>query len=396
MTSKIDVLMFVEDPGAANYVADLPAALARHGCPTRLLACGSAAEYLRERAVPFETIAPSAVAGTILAETAPTLLLVGTSENPDTLGLRLVDEAHSVGIESVGVVDAFPNAGYRFRGRGETPLAHAPDWLLLPDEWTMEAYVGLGYPAERALVCGHPHYDRVREVGARLAEMSRSDLRRSLLPDAPEHRPVIVFVAEVSTGLDPEQFQRSADYTLAGRRKGNGRTEIVLEEVLDAVSLLRPRPYFVLRLHPKNTPFEFADYSREIDLVSVSEPVLEVLYAADVVVGMTSMVLTEASLLGRHTLSVVPRDLETQWLPTVRIGITPCVTTRAELRSKLPEILGDGSHASHLGGADLGASGALEQATDFIMKYVAGRLETEVTEGTGDRQPNLNRAPRIT
>ena len=36
----VDVLLFVEDPGAANYVAQLPAALAAAGRRAMLVACG--------------------------------------------------------------------------------------------------------------------------------------------------------------------------------------------------------------------------------------------------------------------------------------------------------------------------------------------------------------------
>lgn len=42
MRAKTDVLIFVEDPGAANYVAQLPEALAERGWRTLLLADGSA------------------------------------------------------------------------------------------------------------------------------------------------------------------------------------------------------------------------------------------------------------------------------------------------------------------------------------------------------------------
>jgi hypothetical protein len=45
----------------------------------------------------------------------------------------------------------------------------------------------------------------------------------------------------------------------------------------------------------------------------------------------------EAALLGRPTLAILPRFAEKEWLDTIRSGITPCVTTREQLRVWLKE-----------------------------------------------------------
>ena len=60
---------------------------------------------------------------------------------------------------------------------------------------------------------------------------------------------------------------------------------------------------------------------------------------ADLVAGMTTMLLQEAAIMGKPTLSIVPRSAETRSLPTVRAGITQCVTTRKELQEILPGLL---------------------------------------------------------
>ena len=51
MGYNTDVLIFVEDPGAVNYVAQLPAALSESGLRVRLLADGFAKDHLRERGI---------------------------------------------------------------------------------------------------------------------------------------------------------------------------------------------------------------------------------------------------------------------------------------------------------------------------------------------------------
>jgi hypothetical protein len=341
MRDTADVLIFAEDPGAANYVARLPSLLQEHGWRSRLIAAGSATAFLRASMpdVEFEELPEDTQADGLLASTRPRLVVIGTSENLDTLGLALVPVARTAGVPIVGAVDAFPNAAFRFRGRRRRPLAYAPDWLIVPDEWTREAYVALGFPGERAVICGHPHYDFVRRVGARLANEDRALLRRRQLPGAPRDRAVIVFASEISTGLNPRQFRRSAAYTLTGRSRSVGRTQVVLEEFLEAAALLASRPYLVLRPHPKDSPEELAPYLAEFDAVISQGSALQLVYLADLVVGMTSMLLLEAALLGRPTLSIVPRAQEGDWLPIARSGITPCVSDRQELRRTLAHLV---------------------------------------------------------
>ena len=331
MGKAAEVILYAEDPGAANFMAPVAEALNQGGRQTLLWARAWAHQIFMARGL--NPLPPPKEAP--FWETPPRLLIVGTAEDPDTLGLRLVAEARRAGVTSVGLVDARINAAYRFRGRADSPLALAPDWLLVPDQTTAGDYVALGFPPEKVVACGHPHWDQVRRQARRWQRENREALRRRLLPHRPPGRKVIVFAAEISTGFTPGRFRRSPQYTLRGRGGRHERTAIVLEEVLDALKSVRPRPWFVLRLHPKNRPEEFADYRREIDQVSQGGDPLPLLHAADLVVGLTTMLLLEAALMGRPTLSVVPRAREKDWLPSAACGITPCAHTPAQVQSLL-------------------------------------------------------------
>lgn len=336
---RTDVLIFVEDPGAAGYVAALPEVFKQHGILSRLVATGRALEILRQRRVAPESLPEGTSARQMLEEINPRLLLVGTAENPGTIGLPLIKEARKIGLISIGAVDATTNASYRFRGQEDEPLANAPDWLLLPEPAAKKAFVSLGYPPKRAIVCGHPHYDYVISFAERLGKTDFKEIRRRTVPQAPEGLPVLVFSAEISAGFDAHQFQRSAEYTLTGTSGAFGRTEIVLEELLNALLPSNRRPYMVLRLHPKNDITEFARYKNQFDCISQGGSPLELIYAADLVVGMTSTLLMEAALMGKRTLSILPRNKEASWLPAISKGMIDCVTTRHELKKRLEELL---------------------------------------------------------
>ena len=258
-------------------------------------------------------------------------MLVGTSEDKHAAAHDLVAACREARIPTLGFVDGPANIERRFRGRGDSPLAFVPDAVLVPAE-TLRAQLGaVGFPGERIFVVTHPHFARLAAEKRRLDATGRDALRRRIFPACPAGRPILVFLAERSGGLDDENFRRSAAYTLAGRGGDDRRTNIVLEEVLDARRPSTPQPFIVLRLHPKNDPEEFAAYRHEIDQVSRAEPALDVVYAADAVAGLTTILLSEAAVLGRPVLSVVPRASERDWLlapPRIKILV---VCDRSEL-----------------------------------------------------------------
>jgi hypothetical protein len=328
------LLAFLEDPGAANFLGPILARKFDAGDDVRLYAEGTGAARLKEMGVRFHDAAEMGTAAEAIQREAPWAVLIGTSENLDTAAFDLIKAARVAGLPSIAGVDNAANADFRFRGHGDDPLAHAPDFLLLSDDLARRNYAALGFTPDRIVVCGHPYFDAVREAGFLLAKEGRGVLRSRLFPDAGS-RPVVVFLGEISSGLNPGQFTKSTDYTLHGRGQSVVRTEIVIEEFLDAAATMKRRPYLVLRPHPKNTDAELGSYYSEFDKISRSGGSLGSVFAADLVVGMSTSLLVEASLLGRPTLSIVPRLREREWLPTTAAGITPCVHRREEIASAM-------------------------------------------------------------
>ena len=66
---------------------------------------------------------------------------------------------------------------------------------------------------------------------------------------------------------------------------------------------------------------------------------MALLYCADLVVGLTSILIVEATLLGTPTLSITPRAKEAAWLSTIEMKLTPMATTREEIRQLLPSAM---------------------------------------------------------
>lgn len=337
MDAETSILLFVEDPGAANMLAGLSQALSETGLDAIVAAADHATERLTHLGI--DHIPPDGDADALLDRTRPRILAAGCAENPAAFGLRLIDAARQRDIMTVGLIDGPSNPAYRFRGTGVDPLGHAPDRLIVPDPPTAALFQDLGFAAGAIMVTGHPHFDAVSHSRTALENEGQAAVRARVFPDAPAGRPLLLFAAELSDGHDRAQFQRGENYTLTGRGGSVARTDIVLEEVLDAVAAMPPRPTLAVRLHPKNTAADFLTYRDEIDLFSAGGLPLEALFAADAVVGMSSMVMWEAALLGRPTLAILPRAMEKAWLSAIGLGIVPVATSRDDIHRMLADLL---------------------------------------------------------
>ncbi len=358
------ILLYADDPGAANYLAPLSSALEFRGMSSRFVIDPALATYAADRKMVCVARPPTAEPEELLSGVQ--LLVIGTSEAPSCFGHQLTAAARRLGSQSLGVVDMEVNAARRFRGLSEDPLRHAPDFLAVTDKVSRDAFVGLGFPADRIAVCGHPHYDHVRLRRADFEAQDRKALRRSLFPDAPAGQPIWMFLAEGVDQLNPAVSRRSSDYTLHGRGDTDFRAAIVLEEILDAVGGLSPRPWIVLRLHPKNRLEEFEVCRAEVDTVSSGGDPLPMVWAADFVIGMTTMLLLETYLLGRPHVAVLPRASEKSWLTTLANGSTPFVCTRPELIRHLAN-----SHAVSAQAEDHLPYDAERLLTDCVRRILA-------------------------
>lgn len=324
------ILIVVEDPGAVLYLRGLADALGRAGLEALTFATGHARTALPD------AVALPADARALLASEAPAVLVVGTSENPESPAFALTEAARALGVPVIGAVDSAANAASRFAGTGKDPLAHAPDALLVPDQASLRAFAGLGF-AERAIhVTGHPRIDEIAATDASLDAAARAALRRSLFPAAPDEARIAVFVSELSTGLGGEaRYRRSPGYTLHGEGTSERRTDIVAQEAVRALRQAGP-VWAVLRLHPKQDRASEVALAALFDQVSQTEPALDLCMAADLVCGMTSVLLVEAAALSMPVLSIVPQAAEREWLGDAGQAI-PSVSTRAALEGWLAD-----------------------------------------------------------
>jgi hypothetical protein len=332
--NKDQILIFAEDPGAVNCLMDLPQEVSKYDVAATILADGLAKERFLQSGIRFSDINSEDARRAISSLSDYSAIIVGTSENKRSEAFKLTALAKSKNIPSIAVVDASMNSGNRFRGETDNPLEHLTDYLFVPDEWTRLKYKDLGIEDERIMITGHPHYVKVLNRANLLDKEGQLSVRKRIFGN--KDKRIVVYVSEGSERLGCWDTHRYCeDYTLHGWGESKGRTEIVLEEVIHALKNVRDDIFFVMRLHPKDGRHDFDAYKNDIDYFSIDENPLELVYSSDLVLGSTSMLLTEASILGRKVLSIVPKPSEREWLPAVREGVVKCVYTREDLNGIL-------------------------------------------------------------
>jgi len=291
------VVIGAEDPGAANWIIPLLPALDRAGWTAEVLADGAAHKILTHAGIRVERPDRGKPATAVSPETD--ILLVGTSSSPDTMVLPMLAMGRKLGVCTIATVDFPPlytraqrveSARDRFRGRQTDVLAFTPDWLVLPDTLSSDVFVELGFPEDRVCVFGNPYFDRVRAERERVEREGRDLAQQRLFPDK-GNRPVLVFATE-----------------------GAG-TSVALDAFLETVEDLAVEVVKILRLHPKDTPDDYHRYLARIDEVSREGGVHDLLYAADLTIGLKSMLLAESAILGTPALSMAAWQSEPEDIP---------------------------------------------------------------------------------
>lgn len=328
---KYSIFMLAEDPGGANCLASLHHELSSNDqLEVHLFANGPAKQSFSGSGLSSRD---AAEAFPELKISQPDLVVLGTSESPDSSDKRLLLKSAAMGIPTLYVIDYWTNIERRLADKdGENPLYYKPGWLAVIDNAMQEQYARLGFPQDKIIVCGHPHLDSVERKKESISRPDK-DRTRQIFPGISPDRPVMLFAAETLGGGN--EFRRSSEYSLHGRGDSDERTLIVLEELIDACKICAPEVQIVVRPHPKNKIHDFDDLASEIACFNREGTALEAALAADLVTGMTSMLLLEAVIMNRPVLSIVPREKEHAWLASNLAGASICCWTNQQIRNSL-------------------------------------------------------------
>ena len=369
------VLVFSRDPGGTNAVMHLIEPLRARGNEVVVYGKDAALAIYRRLNLDCADILTAIPSGTqeetneFIRKAAPGLILTGTSSE-DFTERHLWLGAEQAGIASFAVLDQWTNYRLRLIPEEDTGSATAgklivPSFLFIMDEFARKEMCALGIDRERLVVTGQPFFDYIRKTGGRFAASEIEELRRRLAGD--QGGLVFVFASQPIASLH-RQNGMAEDYW--------GYTEkTVLRSVVACLGKLAEelavKVTLVLRLHPKDEPDAYQDVlttcSSSIKLVRDRETDSSLLLqAADLVIGMFSMVLLEAAILERRFISVQIGLKRENPLIFDRMGLARSILTEAELEETLRGIL----HGEKQGGPDLKFEfGATERIIEYLEAY---------------------------
>jgi len=372
------ILVFSRDPGGTNAVMQLITPLRTHGNEVVVYGKDAALSIYRRFGMECADIRDAIPSGTqretneFLQNESPDLIVTGTSSE-DFSGRHLWQAADDWGIPSFAVLDQWTN--YRLR---LIPEAGAPtktrttdDTLVMPsrffimDEFARKEMCALGIANEKLVVTGQPFFDHIRRTGSCFSAQEIEKLREKLTVG--QGGLVFVFASQPLVSIH-RQNGMADDYW--------GYTEItVLKAVTACLGKLTnesgTKVTLVIRLHPKDDANAYQDAltipTESIQFVFDRETDSSLLLkSADLIIGMFSMLLLEAAILGRPFTSVQIGLKRESPLVFDRMGLDLSILTDSELEESFREILNGEFSES----ADLPFEfGATSKIVDYLERY---------------------------
>ena len=322
---KIDILFHIEDPAIINMVSDLFNDLEIKKISFKIIADGFASSRFQNHKELLKV--KNISAEEIIEAYTPKLFVFGTSENRESYGFNLINAAKSRDIHSISLVDSWYNYENRFSGKTSDPLHYLTDEIYVTDSKTIELFLGLGVPKDRVKLIQNPIFKKVVDW----KKSNKSNPKLITLQANKKNLPVLTFIAEGWDKLNPKNSLKNINYRLFGRGKSKFRTVIVMEELLDSLARTSTEVFKVLRLHPNSNLDDFMPVANEFNSFSIEDDPYQLCISSTYVLGMTSMLLLEAELLGVRTASILPDINEKEWMPNLTLGTTSVLNCREEI-----------------------------------------------------------------
>ena len=292
---------------------------------------GGAQSTFQQAQVPTHdsrTINSKSEATTLLKTIEPQVVLVGRGLDLDSPERFLTVSARELGIPSVGIIDEWYD--YRLNyidALGE--LRHLPDIICCPDEQARDEAILDGLPSERLRVTGSPALSEL--IDTRESYKQNPPPRPKLLTDNCL-RPVVVFLSEaisISQSHETERTLKINRDDSLGYDEHRVRTDLanILGEKFDTCTVLE-------KLHPSADPGHYSPINMSKGTWACTPDVnlTQLLWWADIVVGMRSAGLLASVLLGIPTVSYQPNLKEKNRCTAVRKGLVSCCLSPRDLR----------------------------------------------------------------
>ncbi len=324
-------LFFARDPGAANVIGEL---FAKAEGPKVLVAKDFAQKVFTKRALPFlsfnenfadKNLEPSDtfIIEKFLDKISPTKVITGTTHRDDFSDRLIWDACAQRGIPSAAVIDQWLRIPERFQVMGKT---YRPDIVFCPNEDIRVQVESATLARQSAQIIGHPHLARLYQEKKSISQIEKESFRKKVSSWAKRpFKNLILFASEPQTRLSSQ----GAQFTEVQRNEFD-YFKVLKSAVFDTWG---EEALLVVKLHPKEDPELFKTIHPYI--VPIDWDPFMLMSACDVVVGIKSMLLVEAVLLGAQVISMDFENIAAERLITNELGLSARVSQPNEVTAAL-------------------------------------------------------------
>lgn len=324
------VFFFSCEPGGAEVLIPVIELLAgRPEWETVVCSYGLGARRFADRAVAHTLIQPVGSGdSSLLGAFRPDLVITSAASLPerDMSEKHLWRHARRAGVPSIALLDQWQNYAMRFSGAGDDQhLAFQPDYINCINAIGREEMLRAGFEEARLLEFGHPYLSSLRE---RAQKVERAQIAGRLSLDNGEQ--VALFVSEAIR----EHYGNTRGYDQYDAIR------LFLRILSQAAGKFRP----LIKLHPKDALAGYEavlkDYAALAPIVVQDEvsPV-ECVSIADIVFGMSSVMLIEAYVLGKNVVALQPGLRVEDPMVLSRMGCIPCIA-KSDAAVSMDELAG--------------------------------------------------------
>lgn len=338
----VKVLAFAREAGGAEAVAPVCRAMLTKGWQVLLLSKGHGADVFKRRNLAFNNfqVFSANILERLVYErfsSMPDIVLTSATSLPelDMTERYLWKWGSKHGIPTFGLLDQWQNYTTRFSGPGEKErLVYMPERILVMDELARTEMIAEGLPEDKIIVTGQPAFDEIAEDFKGFLK-HRDAIRVRL--NIPDNHTIVTFICE----------SLKKDY---GAELGYDEQSVLmfLGEILNGYCLNRKNPdiCLIIKLHPENTVKEFQwvmsmwpDLEKRI--IQKDTAPIEVLAVSEIVIGMTSTLLTHGIIVKRAVVSLQLDSKKGSQFAATKLGAIPFIRTRAEGEDIISRLLGD-------------------------------------------------------
>ncbi|MEI8037284.1 MAG: hypothetical protein WCJ14_02735 [Verrucomicrobiota bacterium] len=354
------------DPGGAAAVAPVLELLA-HNPVVNLIACpyNEAMTLWQNRGIPCQAAGILSVQDfrALMRSEQVDLLLTGTSVNSRNCEHQALQAAREMGIPSLAVLDYWANYALRFSSSANL-LDFLPDRIAVMDPQAKSEAIADGIPAGRLVVTGQPAFDSLADCRRMFDDGQRARLREAHGIAGDD---LMVFFPSQPTSVFCGVDASNPLYLGYTEQEVAGSLITALEAIAKArqcsITLVtRPHPRedgaWLERLHGKHIRIQPARQGTARELCM----------AADLVVGMDTVLLVEACYLQSFVLSIQPNLIGKDTVPTNRLGASTGIYHPQAVQPALERLLFDpttrrtvSQHLATMAGPGTRAAAAVER-----------------------------------